>query len=48
LDFFNEALMAIDSTIEFNSASNGKELIEKLQLDGLMPQVSSWTSICLK
>jgi CheY-like chemotaxis protein len=38
-DLFNEALKGIDSSIEFNYASNGKELIEKLQLDSLSPQV---------
>ena len=39
LDLFDEALRGIDSSIEFNYASNGKELIEKLQVDGLVPQV---------
>jgi len=39
LELFDEALRGIDSSIEFNFASNGKELIEKLRLDGHTAQI---------
>ena len=39
LELFDEALRGIDSAIEFNYANNGKEVIKKIQLDGMVPQV---------
>lgn len=54
-DLFGEALKNIDIEIVFNSASNGKELIEKLHttnskpeiifLDINMPEVDGWESL---
>jgi CheY-like chemotaxis protein len=38
-DFFREALKGINSSIEFNYAQNGKELIAKLNTGNIDPQI---------
>jgi CheY-like chemotaxis protein len=52
---FNEALKGIDSSIQFGSANNGKELLEKLRsgvhdpqiifLDINMPEMNGWEAL---
>jgi len=49
LELFDEALRGIDSSIEFNFASNGKELIEKLKelhADGEIIEITSRIALC--
>ena len=38
-DLFREALLDIDPSIEFNFASSGKELVPKLRMGKLEPQI---------